>query len=94
MLIDSNSLLFLAKDLLLLDNNNNLFEFIEKKFEEEKELILLNSVYEETKLINQGIIIKKLPFFKKIKKESNLNLDKKDHNYLNNNFVIDEQKKN
>ena len=91
MVIDTCSLLFLARDLLPLDKNKNLFKFIKSKFDEKK-FMLLDSVYQEAKHISKGIILQKFDFLKAIKKEENLALLSKDHNTIDNNWIAKGQR--
>ena len=90
--IDTSSLLFLVRDLLPLDKDEQLFCFIKSKFESE-EFILLNSVLKEVQQLSKGIIVEKLPFLKKIKAIKNLDIIyEKEHKIIDNNYAIQTQK--
>ena len=90
-LIDSNSLLFLVRDLLPLDKENLLYDFVKEKFEN-NELCLLESVYKEIEYLRQGVIIEKLSFLRTIDKQNNLILTTKEHSIVDNNWIVKIQK--
>lgn len=60
-LVDACSLVMIAKNYLPLDKSGELMAFLQKSFCN-KELILLDAIYDEIKYVSNGIALKKMPF--------------------------------
>lgn len=61
--IDTCSLVSLAKNYLPLDKNGSLMNFIHEKFVT-KEWIMLDAIQRESQYTSQGIVLKAMPFLK------------------------------
>ena len=59
--VDTCSLVMIAKNYLPLDKDGCLFTFLKDVFYK-RELLLLDAILEETKQTSQGIAVDKMPF--------------------------------
>lgn len=87
-IIDTSSLLAFVRYYLPFDKSGTFKELFQSKFEN-SEIIILDKVFDESKYISQGIIIKELEFIDNKKKHidtSNLIPSKKFFNLLENQF--------
>lgn len=87
--IDTSSLLSLVRYYLPFDNQNILYNFIKSKVEN-KEIIILDKVYEESKFQSKSIIVDKLDFIgdkKNHHKTIEILPTKKFFNQLENQFI-------
>lgn len=87
--IDTSSLLSLVRYYLPFDKQNILFDFFKSKIEN-KEFIILDKVFEESKYTSKGIIVEKLDFLSKKKnliKTDELLPTRKFFNQVDNQFI-------
>ena len=90
--VDTCSLVMIAKNYLPLDKDGCLFTFLKDAFYR-RELLLLDAILEETKHTSQGIAVDKMPFLKD-KKLAILTKDilppspRKFSNMMDNNFCV------
>lgn len=87
--IDTSSLLSLVRYYLPFDKNNVLYNLIKKKIEN-KEIIVLDKVFDECTYTSKGLVIKKMEFLKDKKnqiKTDDLLPDNKFFNNLENQFI-------
>jgi len=92
--IDSNSLLALVRYYLPFDKDNTLKKFIKEKIDSH-ELIILDKIYEESKYIAKGLVLKELEFLKDKTthiKTNEILPDNKFFNQLENQFCYGVQK--
>lgn len=61
--VDTCSLVMIAKNFLPLDKEGHLFRFLEDAFDR-RELLLLDAILEESKHTSQGIAVEKMTFLK------------------------------
>lgn len=61
--VDTCSLLMIAKNYLPLDDSGSMAAFLEQKFKE-KELLLLDAIQQEASQTSKGIVMEKIPFLK------------------------------
>lgn len=90
--VDTCSLVMIAKNYLPLNENNSLFTFIKQSFDN-KELLLLDTICNEARGTSKGIALKKMPFLddKKITIQTNDLFPvsaKKFDNMVDNNFCV------
>ena len=91
-LIDTSSLLSLVRYFHPFDKDEKLYAIIKKMFDE-KQCLILESVFTESKYVAEGIILKKYSFLKEIKYEKNIDIiSPKLHEKINDNWVIKKQK--
>lgn len=62
-IVDTCSLLMIAKNYLPLDDSGSMAAFLEQKFKE-KELLLLDAIQQEASQTSKGIVMEKMPFLK------------------------------
>ncbi|MEZ4917815.1 MAG: DUF4411 family protein [Saprospiraceae bacterium] len=87
--IDTSSLLSLVRYYLPFDRNKILFNFIKDKIEN-KEIIVLDAVFEECSYTSRGVVVSTLDYIKSKKNQVNtidLLPTKKFFNQLENNFI-------
>ena len=90
--VDTCSLVMIAKNYLPLDKDRCLFTFLEDAFYK-RELLLLDAILEETKQTSQGIAVDKMPFLKDKKlaiptKDILPTSPRKFSNMMDNNFCV------
>ena len=90
--VDTCSLVSLAKNYLPLDDNGSLLSFVQEKISS-KEWILLDAIQKESEYTSQGIVMEKMPFLKDrscVTKTDNVfpPSQKKFDNMLDRNFSI------
>lgn len=88
-LIDTSSLLSLVRYYLPFDKTNFLFDFFQKKIED-KEIIVIDKVFEECKFTSKGLVLKHLEYLKTKKNQEKTDLllpSEKFFNQLENNFI-------
>ena len=91
-LIDTSSLLSLVRYFHPFDKDEKLYAIIKKMFDE-KQCLILESVFTESGHVAGGIILKKYSFLKKIKREKNIDIiSPKLHKKIDDNWVIQKQK--
>ena len=61
--VDTCSLVMIAKNYLPLDENGSMVAFLEQKFKE-RELLLLDAIQQEASQTSKGIAMEKMPFLK------------------------------
>lgn len=90
--VDTCSLVVIAKNFFSLDKKGTLAKFLETSFAE-RELLLLDAIYDELQYVSQGIVLSRFPFLRQkelIVPTSDLLpiSPKKFNNMLDNNFCI------
>lgn len=88
-LIDTSSLLSLVRYYLPFDKDNYLFDFFQEKIEN-KEIIVIDKVFEECKFTSKGVVLDKLEYLKAKKNQEKTDLylpSRKFFNQLENNFI-------
>lgn len=93
--IDTSSLLSLVRYYLPFDKDMRLYRFIEKKVEA-KEILVVEEVYRECKMVAQGKVLEALPYLAEKQhrlKTDELLPDRKLFNRIENDFAITVQKR-
>lgn len=96
-IIDTSSLVMIARNYLPLDKSGELLRFIEDAFNS-GELLLLDAVLSEAKRVAQGIVLERMPFLGKpelaINTKELLPIKPKEFSHLiNNSFVVTAKRK-